>query len=211
MSEQLPFAHQQKVAAVIGLIHDMAGNEQRCSAPSEPFELRPQVRPKHGIEDDGRLVQHQQVGLAHQRAGQGDSGALAAGEIPAVGVGVVAQPDVADGVGRRVGCGAVQRCEITDVVDDAEVVVDRRFLRYVTDTPAESRGAGRQPQNRHLPGRHKLCSNNAANQCGLSTTRWTEQPGDCSPRDSYRKVVQSHALTSNDPKMLDLNRQGSER
>jgi hypothetical protein len=56
-------AHQQEVAAMVGLVHDVARNEQCCSAPGELVELLPQVDAQHGVKTDGGFIKHQQFGM----------------------------------------------------------------------------------------------------------------------------------------------------
>jgi hypothetical protein len=41
MGEQVTFAHEQQVSAVVGLVHDVAGHEQSRSAPGDLVELLP--------------------------------------------------------------------------------------------------------------------------------------------------------------------------
>ena len=55
---------------MVGLVHDVARNEQCCSAPGELVELLPEVDAQHGVKADGGFVEHQQFGMRHQRAGQ---------------------------------------------------------------------------------------------------------------------------------------------
>jgi hypothetical protein len=43
VGQQVAVPHEQEVAAVVGLIHDMAGDQQCGSAPGELMELLPQV------------------------------------------------------------------------------------------------------------------------------------------------------------------------
>ncbi len=93
MGEQVALAHEQQVAAVIGLVHDVAGDQQRGAAPGEVVELLPQVDPQYGVEADGGFVEHQQVWVRHQRTGQRHPGALAAGEVAAQRSSVIVEAD----------------------------------------------------------------------------------------------------------------------
>ena len=54
----------------VGLVHDVAGDQQRGAGVGEPVEELPQVAAQHRVEPDGRLVEHQQLGLADQRDGE---------------------------------------------------------------------------------------------------------------------------------------------
>jgi hypothetical protein len=64
---------------MVGLVHDVAGDQQCRSAPGQLVELLPQIHAQNGIETDGGLVQHQQVRGGHQSAGQGDARPLSTG------------------------------------------------------------------------------------------------------------------------------------
>ena len=68
-----PLAHQQQPVAAVGLVHDVAGDEDRGAAVGEPVEQLPEVAAQHGVEADGRLVEHQQVGVAEQRDREADA------------------------------------------------------------------------------------------------------------------------------------------
>ena len=46
----------------------------------EPVEQLPELDAQHGVEADGRLVEHEQFGGAEQRGGERDPAALAARE-----------------------------------------------------------------------------------------------------------------------------------
>ena len=93
MGEQSAVAHEQQVPAVVGLVHDVAGDEQSRAAAGELMELLPQVHPQHGVEADGWFVEHQQVRVGDQRAGQRDARALTTGEIAAQRRSMIVQPD----------------------------------------------------------------------------------------------------------------------
>ena len=109
MCEQVAVAHEQQVAAVIGLVHDMAGDEQGRSAPGELVELFPQVDPQHGVKADGGFVEHQQIRVRHQRAGQRHSRALTAGKVAAQRSSVIVESDGGYGFVRGLRVGAVKR------------------------------------------------------------------------------------------------------
>ena len=60
-------------------------------------ELLPEIHSQHRIQPDRGLVEHQQLGLADQRARQRHPGALTAGEVAAERCPVIRQPDPLDG------------------------------------------------------------------------------------------------------------------
>ena len=102
-------------------------------------ELRPQLVAQHRVLADGRLVEHQQLGLADHRAGQRGPAALAAGEGADELVGGVGEPDVAD---RLVGVGRaepVERGEVAGVLPHRQVGVDAGRLGEVADLAPQRR------------------------------------------------------------------------
>ena len=104
---------------MVGLVHHMAGHQQRGAATGQGVELRPQVGAQHRVQADRPLVENQEVGLADQGAGQRHPGALAAGQVAAVSAGLVAQADPVDGLVGGAGIDPVQSGEVPHVVDDA--------------------------------------------------------------------------------------------
>ena len=109
---------------MVGFVHYVAGNQQRGSAAGEFDELFPQIHAQHGIQAHCGFVEHQQRGLADQRAGQRRPGALSTGKVAAVRGSVICQADAFNGVIGGPAVVAVQRREVPHVVDDAQVVVD---------------------------------------------------------------------------------------
>ena len=171
VGDQLPVAHEQQIAAVIGLVHHMAGHHQRGAGAGQRVELQPEVSPQHGIQADRGFVEDQQVGLADERAGQRDPGSLSAGQVAAVRGAVILQ---SDGIDRGVGgtrVHAVQRREVAHVVDDPKVVVDRRILRHVSDASAQLGRAGRLTEDGDGPGRDDLGADDRSASTSFSRIR----------------------------------------
>ena len=73
-------AHQQQPVAAVGLVHHVAGDQQRGAVGGEVVEESPEVAPQQRVEPDRRLVEHEQLRFAQQGTGERDAGALAAGE-----------------------------------------------------------------------------------------------------------------------------------
>ena len=63
----------------------------------EPAEQVPQVAPQHRVEPDGRLVEHEHLGVADERAGEAGPRPLPAREVLDLDVGVVGEVDRRDG------------------------------------------------------------------------------------------------------------------
>jgi hypothetical protein len=139
VGHQAALAHQQQPVAACRLVHHVTGDQQRRSLAREPVEQRPEIAPEHGIEADGRLVEHEQVGLAEQRDGERHARALAARQRarePVAGAGEVdggeRPPDLTR---RHVEHGG----EVAQVLGDREIGVDRRRLRHVRDATPQRR------------------------------------------------------------------------
>ena len=101
MRQESALAHQQQFGAVVGLVHDVAGDQQRGAPARQGVEVQPQVGPQHRVEADRGFIENQEIGLTDQSTRQRHPSALATGQIAAVGIAVFAQADAVD---RRVGC-----------------------------------------------------------------------------------------------------------
>jgi len=55
---------------VVGLVHDVAGDQQCRTALSQLVELLPQIHAQYGIEADGGLVEYKEIRGGHQCASQ---------------------------------------------------------------------------------------------------------------------------------------------
>ena len=66
-------AHQHELVAALGLVHDVARDEQRRAAVGECVELRPELGAQHRVEADGRLVEDEHLRVAEKRRGEGDA------------------------------------------------------------------------------------------------------------------------------------------
>lgn len=112
----------------------------------------------------------------------------------------------ADGMHRLVGAcgvGSIQRAEISHVVHDAQVVVDRRVLRHVADSSAQGGGAGRLPEHRDATRGEDLSAHDAAHQRRLPAARRPEQAGDGAAGDLDREVVDRGSLAADNSQMVD--------
>ena len=85
--------HDEPVAELLGLVHEVRGEHQRGAAFLELVELVPQQVARLRIETGGRLVEQQQVGLVDQRAGDAHPPLLPAGQGVDLAVGAVAELD----------------------------------------------------------------------------------------------------------------------
>ena len=93
----MPVAHQQQVLAAVGLVHDVAGHQQRGAAAGKSVELLPQIDPQHGVQADGRFVEDEQIGLTTSAQANETRVALAAGQIAAQGGSVISEANRVNG------------------------------------------------------------------------------------------------------------------
>ena len=91
-----PVAHQQQPSQRSASSITWLETSSVVPRRGEPAERRPEVPAQHRVEADRRLVEDQQLGLAEQRRGKRDPGALAAGETGDDLVGVSAEVDGLD-------------------------------------------------------------------------------------------------------------------
>ena len=102
-------------------------------ARGEGVERGPQVAAQDRIEPDRRLVQHQEVGIADERARERHARALPAREGPHDLAGVRPEIDRRDRLVDALERGVEDAREVGEVLAHGEVAVDRRRLGDVAD------------------------------------------------------------------------------
>src|SRR5690606_22273301 len=70
VGDEPALAEQQESVAAVGLVHDVAGDQEGAPGGGEVAEAAPQLFADDGVEPDGRLVEDQDFGIAHQSARQ---------------------------------------------------------------------------------------------------------------------------------------------
>lgn len=190
---------------MIGLVHDVTRNEQCRSAPGKLVKLLPQVHPQDGVKADRGFVQHEHFRCRHQCAGKRYASPLTTGQIAAQGGPMVVEAYSGHGLVRGGGVHAVKRAEVSDVVDDAQIVVDGCRLRHVPDALAQRSRAGRLPEHRDAAPGDELRSDDAAHQRGLAAARGPEQAGDGAAGDSHGQVMDGGAFPAHDAQVVDDN------
>ena len=61
VGDEVALADQQQPVAAAGLVHHVAGHEQRRAGRGQRVELLPQVVAQHRVLADGRLVEDEQL------------------------------------------------------------------------------------------------------------------------------------------------------
>ncbi len=129
----------------------MAGHDD-CGARARKLgERRPELPAKHGVKTHRRLVEHQDVGPAEQRHGEGDPGALPAGQlIHQVVVGSV-EANGGDGPVDVVAADSKNRGEEGEVLPNRQVRVHARRLGDVADSSTQPGAPGGLPSTVTVP------------------------------------------------------------
>ena len=78
--QQAAAAEEHEALAPLGLAHDVTRHQQGRPVTRQLREGAPELSPQHRIEPDGRLVEHQELGVAEERRAERDAGLLTAGE-----------------------------------------------------------------------------------------------------------------------------------
>ena len=125
--------HEQEPVAVVGLVHHVARDEQAGAAVGEVAESGPQIAPQHGVEADGRFVEHQHGRVVQKRRCERYPRPLPAGEPADDPAREVSQADRRDH-----GVHPLRRCpehagEVAQVLLHRQVAVYRRGLGHVAD------------------------------------------------------------------------------
>ena len=132
-------ADEQQLVATIGLVHHVAGDEDRDTARSEAPEMGPELHPKQRIDADRGLVEEQDFGPVNEGTRERQPSPLPAGQMGGERVGPISQLDQLEGrpYGRRV-TDAIGLGEESDVLGSGQRRVDPIALGHVAN-PGEGR------------------------------------------------------------------------
>ena len=123
------------VAKLLGLLHVVRGEYGGASLATAIADDLPHLPPRVGIEAGGRLVEKQQLRIAHQGHGHGQPLLLPAREVLDPRVRLLLQRNPGDG-GRRLDAVAIESCERGSRSRDRELVGKTRFLQRDADAAA---------------------------------------------------------------------------
>ena len=198
-------AHEHELVAALRLVHHVGGDEQRAALLRERVEGRPQLAAQDGIEADGRLVEHEQLGVVQQRDGERAARPLAARERADDLVGLPVEPDSGDrrvdAIGRRVE----DADEVLEVLAHGQVRVDRRRLGDVGDAPAQLGDPGRAAEHGDLAAGDLLDADDGAHQRRLARAARAEQPGDDAAADGEGDAGEHAPAAADDLEPGDLD------
>ena len=139
---------QGDAVAIFGLVHEMGGDEDGDALADEAVDMRPEFAPGDRIDARGRLVEEQGVGLVHHRAGEREALLEAERQVLGVGVQIVLEVERLDH--RRDLVALARAAEPIDageefqILPDAEIAIEREFLRHVAEPVARVRRGAAQ-------------------------------------------------------------------
>ena len=115
--DDLAVAHEHELVAAIGLVHDVARDEDRRAVCGEAPEVCPELDSQRGVDADRRLVEEQHVWLVDERAGEREPAAHAARELQCGGVPALLELDkVQHAIDRRALGVALEAREEAEVL-----------------------------------------------------------------------------------------------
>ena len=206
-----PVAHQHEPVAAVGLVHDVARHEERRPRVRQRPERGPEVAAQHGVEADGRLVEHQEWRLVQEGGRQAHAGELAARQAACRPGCEARDVDGAHHVGDAVRPGADDCREVVKVLLDGQVEVDGRGLRHVADPRPERRRPRGRAEHRHRPTLDDLDPHDRPHQRRLPAAGWAEQACDLAGRHLEVDIVEHLRAAANDAQRAHLNGRGRRR
>ena len=168
-------------------------------ARASVVEGAPQLGPQDGVEADGRLVEHQHLGLAEQRrrrarrasAGRRRASRPGAARAPP-------RPTVSITAAIALAVRPTTAREVAQVLLDAEVGVDRGRLGDVADPAAQRRRAGRLAEHRDAAAGDDLDADDRPHQRRLAAAARPEQAGHRSRGATRARAAQHLAAAALD-------------
>jgi hypothetical protein len=197
LCEQLAFAQHEHLAAALGLVEvGGAHDDRQLFFVDQLLHDLPELTPRERIDAHGGLVEQQQVGRAHQRAGEAELLLHAARELArgpggeAAEVGHFHQPPIA--LAALAGGDAVQVGVEVEVLLHAQVVVQAEALGHVADAVLHRLRVGRHVDAEHAQlafiGAHQ--AGHQAQQRGLAGAVGADQRGEGAGGYFERHVVE---------------------
>ena len=199
-ASRLAVAHEQQPVAALGLVHHVAGDEQRRARVGERAERVPESRRSTGSSPTVGSSSTSSSGSPSSAVGQRDAGLLAARQRrddAALGAG---EPDRRD---RRVDVVRAptprMAREVVEVLAHGEVAVDGRRLGHVADAAAQRGAPAGRPSTVTAPAGDPLDADDRAHQRGLAAARWAEQADDLAGGDGEGQGAKDLPPAPDDP------------
>ena len=164
------------------------------------LQFGPHLQPQPGVQIRQRLVQHQQLGLHHQRACQRHPLLLAAGKVGRLAPGKVRQPDCGqpflDTGSQRRTAQAVQLQPEGDVIEHGQMREQGVGLEDQPDLAPVGRHAGDlAPVECDAPASHRHQPGDGAHRRGLAAAGWPQQGHKLASGDGQAQPVDGDGFT----------------
>lgn len=160
---------EEDVLAVVGLVEDVAGHDQRRAFIHQRPEHIPQLAAQQRIEADSRLVENHELGVREESHRQTDAASLAAAELSADAIRVIAQLQLFDDLVAPRLRQSVNAADIVEVFLDGEILEHARRLRRVGHPRPQIGVTRRPPQYLHPAADIGLSADNRVSTVLLGT------------------------------------------
>src|SRR6185437_14144215 len=140
--------NERDAVAIFGLVHEMGGDEDGDALLDQAVDMRPELAPGDRIDARGRLVEKERLGLVHHRAGQSEPLLEAQSEVARAVRHFAAE---IENLGHQRNLAALPRTrqaidagEEIEILRDAQITIEREFLRHVAEPAAGLGGVAPQ-------------------------------------------------------------------
>ena len=207
VGEDAALAHQDQPLAAARLVHHMRGHQQGGAAlVAQAVEDRPELLAEHWVEADGGLVEDEQLRGPEQGDGEVRPRELTAAEAAGELVALADQRDLLDHPLRIAGRRAEHAREVSEVLEHAEVGVERRRLGRVADAAAQRCAPRGQAEDGDGAAGDLLHPDDGAEQGGLAAAAGAEQPRHGAAGDAHVEVGEHLAPAADHTQVLDRDR-----
>src|SRR5258706_4780986 len=142
VGDELAVINVSDVAAALGLVHIVRGDEERDAVAGKLEEQIPELAARDGVDAGGGLVEEKELGLVQHGAAEGEALLPSAGKLRCepseVGAEAVELDDFVHAALQAIGRQAVDAPVKTQIFRDGKVVVEAEPLRHVADALAHS-------------------------------------------------------------------------
>jgi hypothetical protein len=161
---------ESDAVAILRLVHEVRGHDDGHAAPDHGVDVLPEPPPGQRVDARGRLVEEQHGRVVHHGAGERQALLEAQRQVARSAVEMRRELEAGDGAGEHPlplrAREAIDAAEEVEVLADAQIAIEREFLRHVADPAPRRRsgaveveafdegGAGRRPHQaaHHLEG-----------------------------------------------------------
>src|SRR5882762_3165267 len=144
VGDELAIINVGDVAAALGLVHIVRGDEERDAVAGKLEEQIPELAARDGVDAGGGLVEEKELGLVQHGAAEGEALLPSAGKLRCepseVGAEAVELDDFVHAALQAIGRQAIDAPVKKQILRHGKVVVEAEPLRHVADALAHSLG-----------------------------------------------------------------------